>query len=143
MTRITIWLAIAVNTNGCGPGPRPPADAAAPGIPSITNDLDVLFVIDNSASTADKQAALATSYPAFAQALDAFALGRPNLHIGVVDTTTDIGVQGFGPGCPSPDPNDDGVLQNVPRVAGCSAPTDRYIADVTAADGSRTTNYTG
>jgi hypothetical protein len=115
--------------------------------PTITqrfsNDLDVLFVIDNSASTADKQTVFAANFPRLVQALDAFPGGRPNLHVGVVDTTVDIGVQGMGPGCPSPDPNDNGLLQNTPRVTGCSGPTGRFLSDVADATGGRTTNYLG
>ncbi len=56
-------------------------------------DIDILFVIDNSASTADKQTVFAANFPKFVAALDAFPSGRPNLHIGVIDTTIDIGVQ--------------------------------------------------
>src|SRR6185312_6306534 len=62
-------------------------------------NLDVLFMIDNSASTADKQTVFASDMPAFVAALDQFPGGRPNLHIGVVDSTLDLGVA--EPGCPS------------------------------------------
>jgi hypothetical protein len=109
----------------------------------LGNNLDVLFVIDNSASTGDKQTLFAQNFPNFVTALDDFPKGRPDLHIGVVSTSVDIGVQGFGPGCPSPDPLDDGLLQNTPRVAGCSAPTGQFISDVKNAAGGRTTNYQG
>jgi hypothetical protein len=110
---------------------------------ALTTDLDLLFVIDNSASTSDKQTVFAANFPKFVQALDAFPTGRPNVHIGVVDSTADIGVQGFGPGCPSPDPNDNGLLQNTPRVTGCSPPTGRFISDIKNSTGGRTTNYSG
>ena len=107
-------------------------------------DIDILFVIDNSASTADKQAVFSANFPKFVAALDAFPLGgRPNLHIAVVDTTVDIGVQGYAPSCPSPDPNDNGVFQNTPRVAGCQAPTGRFISDIKNSDMTRTVNYSG
>ncbi len=104
-------------------------------------DLDVLFVIDNSAQTYDKQTVFAYGFPAFVAALDAFPGGRPNLHIGVVDSTVDIGAQGFGPGCPSPDPHDNGLLQNTARVAGCTPPAGLFISDIANDDGTRTTNY--
>ncbi len=112
----------------------------------VSADIDILFVIDNSASTADKQTVFAQNFTNFVTALDSFPTGRPNLHIGVVDSTVDIGVQGFGPGCPSPDANDNGLLQNTARVAGCTPPTGRYISDVAGVGGSaapRMTNYTG
>ena len=106
-------------------------------------DIDVLFVIDNSASTADKQTIFATNFPKFVAALDAFPSGRPNLHIGVIDTTVDVGVQGYGPSCPSPDPGDNGLLQHTARVAGCAAPTGNFLSDVKDSNGTRVTNYTG
>jgi hypothetical protein len=109
----------------------------------VSADIDILFVIDNSASTADKQTLFAANFPNFVTALDAFPTGRPNLHIGVVSSTVDVGVQGFGPGCPSPAPNDNGLLQNAPRVAGCTPPTGRFISDIKNGTGGRTTNYTG
>jgi hypothetical protein len=113
---------------------------------SNTRDLDLLFVIDDSNSTLDKQTVFNANFPAFISALDAFPGGRPNVHIGVVTSTVDIGATGFANntvGCPSPDPSEDGLLQNQPRVAGCSAPTGQYISDIANPDGTRATNYTG
>ena len=109
----------------------------------VSADIDVLFVIDNSASTSDKQALFAQNFPKFVQALDAFPTGRPNLHVAVIDTTVDIGVQGYGPSCPSPDPADNGVFQVAPRVAGCTPPTGKFITDIKSADGTRQVNYSG
>jgi len=109
----------------------------------LSEDIDILFVIDNSASTADKQTLFAANFPNFVTALDSFPQGRPNLHIGVVSSTVDIGVQGFGPGCPSPAPNDDGLLQNTPRITGCSPPNGRFLSDISNSTGGRTTNYVG
>src|SRR5512140_2656116 len=110
----------------------------------VSADIDILFVIDNSASTSDKQTVFAANFPQFVAALDAFPTGRPNLHIGVVTTTVDIGVPGFGPGCPSPDPNDNGLLVNAPRVAtGGSGAPGRCISDVKNGTGGRTVNYSG
>jgi len=107
----------------------------------VSADLDLLFVIDNSSSTLDKQAVFAANFPRFVQALDAFEKGRPNLHIGVVSTTVDLGVSGIG-GCAHPATNDDGLLHSTPSGT-CSAPSDRYIVDVASPGGGRTTNYTG
>jgi hypothetical protein len=126
--------------------PPPPDDVAPlpPFTQHITGDLDLLFVVDNSASTSDKQTVFAQNFPAFVAALDAFPGGRPNLHLGVVTTTVDIGVQGFGPGCPSPAAADNGLFVNTPRVAtGCSGPTGRFIFDVKNSAGGRTVNYPG
>jgi hypothetical protein len=109
----------------------------------LENKLDILFVIDNSASTADKQTLFAANFPNLVTALDSFPTGRPDLHMAVVSSTVDIGVQNFGPGCPSPATNDDGLLQNTPRVAGCSPPNGRFIADEKLPNGMRQTNYSG
>jgi hypothetical protein len=107
----------------------------------VSADIDILFVIDNSASTSDKQTIFAQNFPKFVQALDAFPTGRPNLHVGVIDTTVDIGTSAYN-GCPSPDPNDNGRFQNTPRGS-CAAPGGYFITDVKTADGTRQVNYTG
>src|SRR5258706_1846093 len=112
----------------------------------VSADIDVLFVIDNSASTIDKQTIFAQNFPRFVQALDAFPTGRPNLHLAVVDTTIDIQTQGYSSGatgCPSPDLADNGVFQNTAHVPGCMPPTGRFITDIKASNGMRTTNYSG
>jgi hypothetical protein len=109
----------------------------------VSADIDILFVIDNSASTSDKQTVFAANFPKFVSALDAFTTGRPNLHIGVVDSTVDIGTNMYS-GCPSPDPGDNGKLQDTPRVSGCTPQNGAYIVDVATASGSaRMTNYSG
>ncbi len=103
----------------------------------LSADLDVLFVIDNSASTLDKQALFQSNFQHFVDVLDTYPGGRPNLHVGVVNTTVDIGAQGYG-GCPSPDPADNGLLQ----PGSCNV-SGRFITDVANATGGRTTNYSG
>ncbi|HEY4240871.1 MAG TPA: hypothetical protein VGM88_13705 [Kofleriaceae bacterium] len=97
----------------------------------ISEDIDLLFVIDNSASTTDKQALFTQNFPRFVDALDAFPQGRPNLHIGVVNTTVNI-EQGAIGGCPVPDPSDNGLLQ----------PGGTFLEDIASPTG-RQTNYTG
>ncbi len=112
----------------------------------ISADIDILFVIDNSTSTLDKQTVFSQNFPRFVQALDAFPMGRPNLHIGVVNTTVDIATPGYANGnvgCPTPDPRDNGLLQNTPKVAGCVPPNGQFISDLKNPDGTRTMNYTG
>jgi hypothetical protein len=113
----------------------------------ISQQVDLLFVIDNSASTADKQQLFAQNFPNFVTALDSFQMGRPDLHLAVVDSTVDIGVDtydlGNGQGCPSPDPNDNGLMQNVARVMGCSPPSGQFIIDSPNGSGGRNVNYTG
>jgi hypothetical protein len=103
----------------------------------VDADLDLLFVIDNSASTGDKQTLFQQNFGNFIAALDQFPSGRPSLHIAVVDTTVDIGASGFG-GCPSPDPADNGLFQ----IGNNCGVTGRFLVDEPNPTG-RTTNYTG
>lgn len=86
----------------CGGGQSPPdADTRTPivEVPAVGNrDLDILFVVDDSGTMADKQARLATSFPSFINRLQAIPGGLPNLHLGVV--STDLGSStenGIGP----------------------------------------------
>jgi hypothetical protein len=108
----------------------------------VTDDIDVLFVIDDSPSTNDKQQLFASNFARFVAALDAFPHGRPNLHLGVISSSVDLGTSSFGSGCPSPSPAD-GRLLTAARVDGCAPPAGRWIEDVAAPGGGRTTNYTG
>jgi len=107
-------------------------------------DLDILFVIDDSASMADEQAALAAAFPQMIDVLGQVDGGLPNLHIGVI--TSDMGTSTtagtIGPsvgsagsgGCSGT--GDGGVLQTV------SAMTDRFLSDVDD-QGTRVRNFTG
>src|SRR6185295_11726692 len=57
--------------------------------PDAVNDLDLLFVIDNSRSMEREQTNLVRNFPRFMEALEKLPGGLPNLHVGVV--TTDLG----------------------------------------------------
>jgi hypothetical protein len=101
--------------------------------------LDLLFVIDNSGSMIEEQAALAAAYPRLLTALESAPGGLPSLHVGV--TSSDMGTAPyFVTGCAMPASGD---LQSAPRVPGCAAPTGAFIQDVVLADGTRSRNYTG
>ena len=90
---------------------------------------------------------LAQGFPAMAEAFDNLPAGRPNLHIGFVTTSVDLGVPTFNAnGCPSPDPGDNGLLQGTQgpgSPAACAGPNGSYIVDVAGAGSGRVTNYTG
>jgi hypothetical protein len=133
------WF-VAMSVAACTSHPQPAPTVTR--VMPIDPDLDLLMVVDNSALTADVQTVFAQNLTNMITAFDAFPNGRPNLHIGVIDTTVDIGAQGYA-GCPSPDPNDNGLLQSSARVAGCTPPNGRFIVDVANMDGTRTTNYSG
>lgn len=105
-------------------------------------DLDLLFVIDNSGSTTDKQARLAASFPQMIDVLSQLDGGLPNLHIGVV--TSDLGTSASTgastlsvPGCD--EVGDEGLLQ--PGTSGALDGT--FIIDADDGAGGRTRNYTG
>ena len=114
----------------------------------VEADVDILFVIDDSGSTGDKQALFAQNFPRFVDQLDMFPGGqRPNLHLGVVSTTVGTGGQPF-PGCPATAPADDGRLHSalvgdtINGIA-CNQCTvrDAYLSDTAATPTTRTTNY--
>ncbi len=116
---------------------------------AVNRDIDILFVIDDSPSMADKQANLKNNFPNFINVLNTIEGGLPNVHLGVV--TSDLGASGadgviapaIGGGaagaCSSTGKN--GALQTFGAGA---AVTGKFISDVASATpGMRMTNYTG
>src|ERR1051325_8577103 len=67
---------------------------------TVNRDLDILFVIDDSPSMADKQMNLKTNFPSFINVLNTIQGGLPNVHIGV--TTSDLGSEGADASAPGP-----------------------------------------
>jgi hypothetical protein len=115
---------------------------------NINRDLDLLFLIDNSPSMADKQQNLADNFPKFIDVLNSIPGGLPNVHIGV--TTSDMGTQGppgssgppIGTGVPGAcqGPGNDGLLQTF----GVPITGSPYIVDTKdPVTGAPTRNYTG
>ncbi len=114
---------------------------------SVQNrNLDILFVIDDSASTADKQQSFANAFPRMMDVLSQLDGGLPNLHIGVV--TTDMGTSSQRDAVPGPAIGSvgqggcgglgkDGVLQKTTDM------TAAFLADVEGPGGTRVRNYTG
>src|SRR5262249_30156034 len=116
----------------------------------VNRDIDILFLIDDSPSMADKQKNLAQNFPKFIDVLSSIQGGLPNVHIGVA--TSDMGTQGmldtnpaFGPTVGAGLPGacagvgKDGQLQTF------GAPvTGNFIVDIAdPATGKRMPNYTG
>jgi hypothetical protein len=66
----------------------------------VNLDLDLVFLIDDSPSMADKQANLADNFPRFIEALGAIPGGLPNLHLAVV--SSDYGTKGAEDAAPGP-----------------------------------------
>ena len=114
---------------------------------NINRDLDLLFVIDDSPSMADKQANLADNFPKFIDVLRSIPGGLPSVHIGVV--TSDMGTQGpppmtgpsIGGGAAGTcaDKGKDGTLQK------SAAANDVFISDLVdpTKPSGRNPNYTG
>ncbi len=106
-----------------GPPPPPP--------PPPTDELDLLFMIDNSGSMTEEQVSLAAGLPALMNALatgdfdgDGAIDGRAfeSIQVGVV--TSDMGTGGFTvPTCARADFGDDGILRTRGRtdIPGCAA----------------------
>jgi len=166
MNRVS--LLIAVLALGCGDDANAPIDAAVdaavdaaidapPGpdprrvvaeVPATPNrNLDLLFVIDDSPSMADKQNNLANNFPNFISVLASVPGGLPNLHLGVV--TTDMGTKGSEVVAPGPAigqignggcaaTGDSGNLQ----INGAPV-TGTFLSDVAGSGSTRVTNYTG
>jgi hypothetical protein len=125
-----------------GPGPSskdagPKPDLPAPSSGDVSK-LDLLFVIDNSNSMAEKQRSLRALFP---KLIDALTTGErypgdphpfpaaPDLHVGVV--STDMGIPGVNFGSTTnclPDGGDDGRLQHTPHGDGCDAAYPTFLS---------------
>jgi hypothetical protein len=114
---------------------------------TVNRDIDILFVIDDSVSMADKQANLRANFPNFIDVLNTIQGGLPNVHIGVV--TSDLGTKGADDAQPGPGVgtgtgscNGNGKSGNL-QTNGTSLVSGTFIVDTLNTDMTRTTNYTG
>lgn len=96
--------------------------------------VDLLIVLDRTASMADQDARLPEQAQALINVLNTIPGGLPDMHLAVV--TTDLGAAGV-PGCT--DGGDRAVLVDGERcgIAG------RFLSDAPAADGARVRNHQG
>jgi hypothetical protein len=114
---------------------------------TVNRNIDILFVIDDSGSMADKQNNLAANFPNFINVLNTIEGGLPDVHIGTV--SSDMGTKPVN-GAPGPgvgavgnggcaNAGDDGALQ-----IGTAPVTGKFISDVRGTmPGQRLKNYTG
>src|SRR5204862_629364 len=103
---------------------------------AINRDLDIVFVVDNSSAMAKVQTNLINSFSAFAETLQAFPGGMPNLHLAVV--SSDMGGGSGTSGC---DGNGQtGLFQWGAPNAACTATKDgaRFLSNINGE-----ANYTG
>ncbi len=118
----------------CGDNQTAPSSAGDGGIDryggrlpnTLARDVDILFMIDNSAGMLPFQRRLADALPAFVNALREPPYGLPNLHVALVSSSLGTGIWGNVPGCaPNGPGNENGVFQHDPA---CTAlPGDQHF----------------
>jgi len=117
---------VSVNDGGADTGQQ--SDLFVPATP--LDDIDILFVIDNSDAMGSAQEAISRAFLAFIDALRCPSLNNriPNVHIGIV--TSDLGAGNYGlPSCEVKS-GDGAKLQAQPRFMGCTPPAQPFIAHV-------------
>jgi hypothetical protein len=105
----------------------------------LRDELDLLFVIDDSENMQARQEQLALSFEGVFERLN-FGRGMPDLHIGVV--STDMGIGEFGglvPQCES----ESGGQFSAEALAACGFDGDAFMAMQTDVDGSLIGNFEG
>ncbi len=113
---------------------------------TANNELDLLFVVDDTTRMLDKQQRLAAAVPSLLNALrtndGSLQLQLPSLHVGVV--TTDMGTTGTADTTPGGTfatcvgTGKDGTLQK-----GTATLDDAFLKDERNGDSPRVTNYSG
>jgi hypothetical protein len=143
-TSLVIALAIAPWSAGCPDRPVALVDPTQSNeqqteIPlSVSRDIDILFVVDNSGSMEEEQASLAANFHRFIEILEGIPGGLPDVHLGVVSSDLGIGMNQSG-GCNGD--GDGGDLQ----TKGCPGlGAEPYLSDLLDEDGAtRIRNYSG
>lgn len=146
MRSLLFVLLLAACTESPAPGPAGFSRTEKMDIPiGGTNQLDVLFVIDNSPAMAGKTARVAAHMTAFADVMASIFGGVPDLHVGVI--TTDLGTAGAdsSSGTAIGTIGQGGCAGNGDRGAlhrGTAEVTGNYLSDIPIETG-RQKNYVG
>ncbi|MBW2462701.1 MAG: hypothetical protein JRH11_13710 [Deltaproteobacteria bacterium] len=132
---IVVLVSVVVGCTASHGGPRGDAggDSALPPLVA-TDELDLLFVVDNSGSMTEEQVSLYLSFPKLFADLSPL---YDSIRVGFI--TTDMGTGGFGvPTCSEPNFGDDGVLRTTGNTAidGCMASYPSFIEYTPASDDS-------
>jgi len=145
------WLASSAGCTSVLPMTTPPVERPVEikDLPVVVNrNIDLLFLIDDSPSMADKQANLAANFPKLLGVLDTIQGGLPNVHIGVA--TSDLGTKGADDPQPGPSigtPGNGGCIglgkNGALQLSGAAVAAGTYLSDIQQADGARIKNYTG
>ena len=143
-----LLLACACSEHGSTPG-----DAGDDGRTTIlvtpatpNRDLDLLFMIDDSPTTAAFQQSLRDNFPLFVNVLSALPGGLPNLHLGVITSDMGTSASGSAPGAAIGQIGQGGcagVGKNGELQVGAAPVTGTFVSDIELTDGSRQRNYTG
>ncbi len=115
---------------------------------NLNRNVDILFVVDDSGSMADKQQNLKDNFPNFINVLNTIQGGLPDIHIGVV--SSDMGTKADGVATPGPgvggigsggcgNTGKDGKL----LLGQATGVTGTFISDIKLPDGTRQDNYGG
>lgn len=108
----------------------------------IQDQLDVLFVLDNSGGMSEEQDLLRAAFDDFLAGLDAGPHGRPDLHVGLVTTDVGAGIGNTGIGCSANGHN--GRLFTQTAGPDCQPADNAYIIDRRRDGGDgRVVNYPG
>jgi hypothetical protein len=136
---VLLWPLAALVIAGCQGQPLAPSNGTKYLSQDIDqephNQVDLLFVVDNSEGMAGKQEALIAAFPSLVKALRGAPGGLPSLRVGVVSSNLGAG----GSRLAECDQSDRGLLQ-LPREGCASAPKGRYLI---ALDGGTRNNFDG
>jgi len=111
--------------------------SSAPVTGRAPNKLDLLFMIDDSASMAPLQAQMTASFPAFIDTLKHLPGGLPDLHLGVISSNLGAG-RSIVSGCSVIGGDQGAFLTKSLNPMGCEVPSGHYIVD-----GPSGKNFTG
>jgi hypothetical protein len=89
--------------------------------PPANNDVDLLFMLDDSASMSPLQQNLIAAFPSFIDALKGFPGGLPSLHVAVISSSLGAGRSTTIEHCPSG--GDQGLFHDAPIGTTCNKAT--------------------
>lgn len=138
---LVVCAGMVLPSAGCGGGDSSREPVASFSLENTTyQDVDILFVIDNTVNLDPFQDALLGGFESFTSVLENLEGGLPNLHLGVISTDSDTGGWAYPDNCVGS--HDNGALQAAATGA-CTPPDGAFISDVDDGTGGRTKNYTG
>ncbi len=146
MRATSVGVVAALVLAGCVDRPISRLDPTGQGVEqkllpvSLNQELDLLFVIDNSGSMEEEHRSLEDRFPELIAHLDELSGRLPDLHIGVVSSDMGTGNVDVGDNRCGPGGGDRGIMHGAtcPALGGAS-----FLTDVVGPTGDRVRNYTG